>query len=373
MNDQVHPIVKLQDQFTARQNQFQMALPPHMSADRFIRVVMTAVQLNPDLLACERTSLFNAAMKCAQDGLLPDGREAALVPFKSKCQYLPMYGGLLKKFRNSGQFKWVTAGIVYEGEQYEHFIDETGEHFKHVPGDHDGKGDRKIRRVYALATTKDGGSFIADMPLADINKRRNESRASREDAPWSKWPDEMMKKTAIRVLSKLLPMSSDIDELIRRDEAALLGVEAVEETRTALAERPTTQAMLDQFGGDKPNESLQSATAPSDQPDATDSETGTEAERSASLSSTPLTPTGEAAGAASHKPTAPAAEPRQPKTPDEYKLMAREKIANASDGDSIRAWFVSDQQRRLRNAAGITSEETMEIRRELEAKVKTLE
>jgi recombination protein RecT len=372
MNDQpqVHPLTKLHDQLTERTNQFHMALPPHMSAERFIRVVMTAVQLNPDLLACERVSLFNSAMRCAQDGLLPDGREAALVPFKNKVQYLAMYGGLLKKFRNSGQFRWITAGIVYEGDEYSHYIDETGEHFRHVPSDHADDKDRKIRRVYALATTKDGGSFIADMPLADVNKRRNESRASREDAPWNKWTKEMMLKTAIRVLSKLLPMSSDIDELIRRDEAALLGVEAVEETRTALAERPTTQAMLDQFGGDKPNESLQSATAPSDQPDATDSETGTEAEHPP-WSNTPLAD-GEAAGAASHKPTAPAAELKQPKTPDEYKLMAREKIANASDGDSIRAWFVSDQQRRLRNAAGVTSEETMEIRRELEAKVKTL-
>jgi recombination protein RecT len=164
-------------------------------------------------------------MRCAQDGLLPDGQEAAIVPYKDKAQYLPMYQGLLKKFRNSGQFRWVGTGIVFEGDVYEHWITQEGEHFKHVPAD-DNSG-KKIRRVYALATTKEGGSFIADLSMAEIDKRRAMSRASRDDAPWKQWPDEMMKKTALRVLSKLLPKSSDIDIFLQRDEAESLGVETV--------------------------------------------------------------------------------------------------------------------------------------------------
>jgi recombination protein RecT len=220
------PMIVLRDQLNDRIGELKTALPPHISADRFIRVILTAVQLNPDLLACDRMTLWNSAMRCAQQGLLPDNREAALVPFKNRVQYLPMVGGLLKLFRNSGQFKWVTAGIVYEGEEYEHYISEGGEHFRHVPGDNiEGK---KIRRVYALATTKDGGSFIADLPLSEINKRKAMSRATREDAPWKQWEREMQLKTAIRVLSKLLPMSSDIDALMQRDEAESLGVETAE-------------------------------------------------------------------------------------------------------------------------------------------------
>jgi recombination protein RecT len=197
-----------------------------MKPERFISSVMTAVQLNPDLLACERRSLWLACMRAAQDGLLPDGKDAAIVAYKQKAQYLPMYQGLLRKFRNSGQFKWITAGVVYDGEVFEHWIDENGEHFKHVPSNDN--PDRKVRRVYSLATTKDGGVFIADLSLADINKRRAMSRASRDDAPWKQWPDEMMKKTALRVLSKLLPQSSDIDVFLQRDEAESLGVETVQ-------------------------------------------------------------------------------------------------------------------------------------------------
>jgi recombination protein RecT len=222
---QANPLVTLNAYLQERTPSLRTALPPHMRPERFISSVMTAVQLNPDLMACERRSFWIACMRCAQDGLLPDGQEAAIVRYKDKAQYLPMYQGLLKKFRNSGQFRWVGTGIVFEGDEYEHWITQEGEHFKHVPGD-DNSG-KKIRRVYALATTKEGGSFIADLSMAEIDKRRAVSRASRDDAPWKQWPDEMMKKTALRVLSKLLPKSSDIDIFLQRDEQESLGVETV--------------------------------------------------------------------------------------------------------------------------------------------------
>jgi recombination protein RecT len=229
-----HPIIVLRDYLVERQDSLRNALPPHIKPERFISAVMTSVQINPDLLACDRRSLWLSCLKCAQDGLIPDGTEAAIVPFKKIAQYMPMYQGYLKKFRNSGQFKWITAGIVYEGETFEHWIDETGEHFKHIPSnDND---DRKAKRVYALATTKDGGSFIADLSITDINKRRAMSRASREDAPWKMWTDEMMKKTALRVLSKLLPKSSDVDVFVQRDEAEALGVQTTETIADARGE-----------------------------------------------------------------------------------------------------------------------------------------
>ena len=88
--------------------QFKYALPAHIPVERFMRVVMTAVQNNPALLRTTRQSFFNACMRCAQDGLLPDGREAVIVPFDAEsassetASYMPMIGGWRKKVRNSG-------------------------------------------------------------------------------------------------------------------------------------------------------------------------------------------------------------------------------------------------------------------------------
>jgi recombination protein RecT len=237
-----HPIVQLRGYLTARASEFKTALPDHIEPERFIRVVITAVNSNPDLLACDRATLWNACIRCASDGLLPDGTEAALVPFKSRCTYIPMYQGLLKKFRNSGQFRHVNTGIVYAGEEFSHWIDETGEHFRHVPGDD--RDEKNIRRVYATATTKDGAFFCADLTLSEVLKHEKMSRATRDDAPWKQWRPEMMRKTAIRVLAKLLPKSSDLDNFMRREEFDEVQDRAVDQVPRLVEER----SALDAFG-----------------------------------------------------------------------------------------------------------------------------
>ena len=59
--------------------EFEAALPPQISVDKFIRTTLTAVQMNPDLLQADRKTLLGTCMKAAQDGLMLDGREAAPV------------------------------------------------------------------------------------------------------------------------------------------------------------------------------------------------------------------------------------------------------------------------------------------------------
>lgn len=84
-------------QMMDREAQFKAALPAHIPVERFMRVILTAIQNNPALLQVSRKSLFNAAVKAAQDGLLPDSREGAIVPYKDEAQWLPMIAGLRKK------------------------------------------------------------------------------------------------------------------------------------------------------------------------------------------------------------------------------------------------------------------------------------
>src|SRR5438552_225044 len=64
--------------------QIQQALPAKVTLERFTRATLTAVQQNPELITVDKRSLYNSIVRCAQDGLLPDGREAALVIFSEK-------------------------------------------------------------------------------------------------------------------------------------------------------------------------------------------------------------------------------------------------------------------------------------------------
>lgn len=209
------PENELLQTLTKMEPQFKMALPPHIPAERFLRITQTAIRNSPALIACERNSLFSAILRCAQDGLLPDGREAAIVPWGKTARFMPMIAGILKKTRNSGELKTINAIIVCENDEYKAWVDEKGEHFMHVKA----KGPRgKAIMTYAYAITKDGGFYFEEITEEDMAKIENMSKAS--DSPWKgPFRDEMKRKSAIRRLAKYrLPSSSDLDELIRTED-----------------------------------------------------------------------------------------------------------------------------------------------------------
>lgn len=216
----------LRKQINAMSREFRNALPSHIAPEKFQRVVMTVVQQNPDLMNADRQTLLASCLKCAADGLIPDGREAALVIFNNKVQYMPMLAGLQKRVRNSGEIASVQAHIIYEND---HFVWRQGldgyiEHTPLFPGD---RG--KAIGAYAVAKFKDGSDPQFEvMDVKAIESVRAISR-SKDRGPWANWWDEMARKTVFRRLSKWLPMDAEVDELLRRDdeiEAVPYGKEA---------------------------------------------------------------------------------------------------------------------------------------------------
>lgn len=225
MNDKaLKPIDQFRGSIAKMQPQFAAALPPQIPVERFMRVVVTAVQSDPNLLAADQRSLFSATMKCAQDGLIPDGREAALTVFNKKnrntgqyekhVQYMPMMGGILKKIRNSGELGSISANVVYERDQFDY---ELGDEEKVYHKPHLGAARGKPIAAYAIARMKDGAIYREVMSVEEIEAIRSISRA-KDDGPWKDHWGEMAKKTVLRRLSKRLPMSTDLDAVISRDD-----------------------------------------------------------------------------------------------------------------------------------------------------------
>lgn len=223
-----NPVAIFTQQVKSREQEFAAALPAHIPAERFVRVILTAVNKNPSLLYADRASLFSAAMMAAADGLLCDGREAALVIYRTKkkdaegerwidaVQYMPMVAGILKKVRNSGELSTIVAKVVYAGDKFKNWIDNAGEHLEYEAGD---AQDRNIVLCsFAMAKLKDGAIEVEVLKPADIEKIRSVSR-SKDKGPWVEWWEEMAKKSAIRRLSKRLPLNTDLDDLIRRDDS----------------------------------------------------------------------------------------------------------------------------------------------------------
>lgn len=220
-NKQLAPIDEIRSTMQKMAPQFQMVLPSHVTADRFVRVVLTAIQTTPMLLDCDRGSLYAAAMKSATDGLICDGREAALIPFRVKGQlrasYMPMVAGILKKVRNSGELESIHPEVVYTADEFSWWIDENGPHLKHTPNlEAEERGEPRL--VYTIARVKSGGVYIEIMSKKEVELVRDVSKA-KDTGPWSgDFKLEMWKKTCIRRLSKRLPVSTDLDDVIRRDD-----------------------------------------------------------------------------------------------------------------------------------------------------------
>lgn len=196
------------------EKQFALALPEHVSPERFVRVVVTAIQANPDLQKADRDSVLGAALKCAQDGLLPDGREAALVVYGGKAAYLPMIAGILAKVRRSGELLTINAHVVCEHDAFTYVLGDQ-EKIEHQPLMTGPRG--KPIAVYAVAHTKDGGTYREIMSIEEVNQVRNVSRA-KNNGPWVQWWGEMARKTVLRRLSKRLPMSTDLQQVFQRDD-----------------------------------------------------------------------------------------------------------------------------------------------------------
>jgi recombination protein RecT len=221
MSKEVAVVDQLKSSLKLMEPQFKMALPQHIPVEKFIRVVQTAIQTNKDLVDSDRTSFFAACMKSAADGLIPDGKEAALVTFKTKdgnkqVQYMPMVAGILKKVRNSGELATITSQLVYENDKFSYRVDSDGEHLSHEPNLFGDRG--KLIGTYAMAKLKDGSLFLEVMTMEQVEAVKKSSRAA-QYGPWAgPFATEMIRKTVLRRLSKRLPLSTDIESTIQVDD-----------------------------------------------------------------------------------------------------------------------------------------------------------
>lgn len=259
-----NPIAVLHSDIEKQEKQFASVLPNHITPEKFVRVLKTMTNEYPQLVRADRRSLLNAAIKCAQDGLVPDGREAAITIFKTrvkdadgqekwieKAQYMPMVYGIHKKLRQSGEISSIRANVVYENDKFEYVLGDVESITHHPTMTNRGKAIA----VYAIAVLKDGTIEREIMTHEEVEKIRAVSKSANGD-PWTKWWSEMARKTVIRRLSKRLPMSAEVAESItKRDESfdyegapAMVDPEPQQidqiEDRTAQIEKPKSEKKI---------------------------------------------------------------------------------------------------------------------------------
>lgn len=192
--------------------QFALALPKHLTPDRFVRVVLTTINKTPKLATCTKESLLASLMDCSALGLEPDGRKAHLIPYGDKCTLIVDYKGLVDLARRSGEIADIHADIVCANDEFEYAFGSDSK-LVHKPSLED-RG--AVIAAYSFVRLKDGSSSFEVMNVQEIDAIRKRSKAA-QAGPWVTDWNEMAKKTVFRRHSKWLPLSAEFQEAIERD------------------------------------------------------------------------------------------------------------------------------------------------------------
>ena len=212
--------------------EFSLALPKHLTVDRFVRIALTALTRTPKLAMCDERTMMLSLLTLSSLGLEPDGRRAHLIPFENKkagrvdCQLIIGYQGLVELVRRSGEVSNIHADIVHENDEFTFEYGSNG-HLKHKPS-FTGRG--KAICAYSYVKLKDGSDDFSVMGLDEVNDVRDKSQGYKsaiqynKDHPWISNYAEMAKKTAFRRHAKWLPLSPELRETIEKDDEGEINV-----------------------------------------------------------------------------------------------------------------------------------------------------
>lgn len=184
-------------------------LPKQITAERFARIVITGLTKTPKLLECTRESILKCIMDCGTFGIIPDGRNAYLIPYGSECTLILSYLGLIGLAKRNGKIRQVYSHLVYANDYFEMKL---GLHrdLDHVPA----KGDRgDLVGAYAIVLGETDRDF--DFEYMEVNEIMAIAKRSKayKYGPWQTDLGEMQKKTVIRRLLKRQTLNPEFNEI----------------------------------------------------------------------------------------------------------------------------------------------------------------
>jgi len=217
------------------------ALPPGMDVARFISTAKNAIQTHPQadkLASADKRTLFASCLKAASDGLVLDGREAALVVFANQVTYMPMTQGLVKLARNSGEIANITAEVVYANDEFTFRIGDDLP--THTP---DWFGDRgQAVGVWAAVKLTSGEYIVRIIKEAQILKIASKTKnAIQYDQKTGLYFEEFWRKTAIKNVLKYAPKSTYLESALDSDNDAQ-GFNFKDDHETAAPKKEATRA-----------------------------------------------------------------------------------------------------------------------------------
>lgn len=184
----------------------------HLTPEKLLRMIGVQMQRVPKLGNCTIISVLDCAMTCSELGLAPGILgDVYLIPYNNVCTCIIGYRGLLKLVRRSGLISTIQAEVVREGDEF-HWRLGMDAALHHEPK---AGADAKLTHAWAMAKFRDGAFQFVVMRASEVEAIRQRSKA-KSNGPWVTDTAEMWKKTALRRLCKMLPLTPEIEDAVAK-------------------------------------------------------------------------------------------------------------------------------------------------------------
>jgi len=212
------------------------ALPAHLSAERIAQIALTEIRKIPDLALCTPDSFIGALFTLAQVGLEPIHGRAYLLPFNNKrkingewktvkeVQAIIGYKGVVDLFYRHEKSLVLSWAVVKKEDVFSYELGSEAK-LRHAPAM---QNRGATIGFWVMAELKGGGKVFHYMSREDClehGKKHSKTwdrnkKMFYPNSPWSKDEEPMCLKTVFVQLSKLLPLSSQLQAAISVDESS---------------------------------------------------------------------------------------------------------------------------------------------------------
>lgn len=194
--------------------------------ERFMNNAIMASSEIPEINGGEvsHKSVFNVCSRAANDGVVLDNREAAIVigwnskTRQKEAQYRLMAGGVMKMINRSPAIKHIACQLVYDGDDCVIDFVTDGQPVHHTINLRNRRGE--VLGVYAVAKLATGEWTSPEyMSVEEINEVRDNFSAKNNQGElvspaWKNSWGEMARKTVLHRIKKRLPLTEKaIDDL----------------------------------------------------------------------------------------------------------------------------------------------------------------
>ena len=191
------------------QNSQELLVRMGITVEAYERIALHALLMNPTLAECSHDSIDRALIEALNAGLIPDGHQAAIVPYRDKngapqATLIPMIEGRLMLARRAAPGVTLRVRVVFHDDEwtYEEGLHPRVRHIPSATGKHDAQS---VIAAYAIAKMPSSTEQEYEvMSRGDLDRYRGYSRA-RNGGPWETHYVEMCKKTVLGQLLKRLP------------------------------------------------------------------------------------------------------------------------------------------------------------------------